>query len=161
VAVQPGARWLDKRWPVEYFAELVRQLAADFPEVHFAVLGSKDERDRAETIAAVVPQRALNLAGLVSLPEMVEWLRLCEVMVTNDTGPMHVAAALGKPVVALFGPTDPRRTGPYGQIEQVLRQPLPCAPCFKPSCANPNQMECLRTISPARVAAEVARRLKG
>jgi heptosyltransferase-1 len=92
---------------------------------------------------------------------MVEWLRLCEVMVTNDTGPMHVAAALGKPVVGLFGPTDPRRTGPYGQIEQVLRQPLPCAPCFKPTCANPKQMECLRTILPARVAAEVARRLKG
>ena len=62
---------------------------------------------------------------------MVEWIRRSELIVTNDTGPMHVAAALGKPVVAMFGPTNPKRTGAYGQIEQALRIDLPCSPCMK------------------------------
>ena len=65
---------------------------------------------------------------------MVEWVRLCDLMITNDTGPMHVAAALGKPLIALFGPTEPRRTGPYGQLENVLRIDLPCSPCMKSHC---------------------------
>ena len=82
---------------------------------------------------------------------MIEWLRHCDLMITNDTGPMHVAAALGKPLVALFGPTEPRRTGPYGQLENVLRIDLPCLPCFKSYCAWKNPNECLGTISPVTV----------
>ena len=157
--LQPGGRWLNKRWPAEKFATLVRSLAATFPEIHFAVLGGADELGLGREIAAAAPERCLNLCGEISLQEMVEWIRLSELMVTNDTGPMHVAAALGKPVVALFGPTEPRRTGPYGQVEQALHPPLSCAPCMKPTCANPNQLECLRLISPAAVAAAVERRL--
>ena len=72
-------------------------------------------------------RRCLDLTGNTSLPEMIEWIRVGEYIMTNDTGPMHVAAALGKPVIALFGPTDPRRTGPYGQIEDVLRIPFHAA----------------------------------
>ena len=75
---------------------------------------------------------------------MVEWLRLCELMVTNDTGPMHAAAALGKPLVALFGPTEPRRTGPYGHLESVLRLNLPCSPCLKSHCVYEKPNECLK-----------------
>ena len=82
-----------------------------------------------------MPARCLDLTGRLSLPEMVEWIRLSELMVTNDTGPMHVAAALGKPVVALFGPTEPRRTGPYRQLEHVLQLHLPCVPCLSSRCA--------------------------
>jgi ADP-heptose:LPS heptosyltransferase len=82
---------------------------------------------------------------------MVEWLRLCDLMVTNDTGPMHVAAALGKPLIALFGPTEPRRTGPYGQLENVLHIELPCSPCFKDHCTYEKPNECLNAISPAMV----------
>ena len=72
-------------------------------------------------------------------------------MVTNDTGPMHVAAALGKPIVALFGPTEPRRTGPYGHLEQVLQLELPCVPCLKPYCTFHKPLECLRGLAPAEV----------
>jgi ADP-heptose:LPS heptosyltransferase len=90
---------------------------------------------------------------------MIEWIRLGELMVTNDTGPMHAAAALKKPVVSLFGPTDARRTGPYGQIGQVLRIGLPCAPCMKASCHYEKPIECLRGISPDRVREEIHRRL--
>jgi heptosyltransferase-1 len=72
-------------------------------------------------------------------------------LITNDTGPMHVAAALGKPVVALFGPTEPRRTGPYGQLQNVLRIDLPCSPCLKSTCHFEKLNECLRGLSPAAV----------
>ena len=97
----------------------------------------------------------LNLCGATSLPEMVEWMRRCDLMVTNDTGPMHVAAALGKPLVALFGPTEPRRTGPYGQLENVLRLDLPCSPCLKSVCHFEKPEECLRALSPAQVLAQI------
>jgi ADP-heptose:LPS heptosyltransferase len=90
---------------------------------------------------------------------MVEWLRLCDLMVTNDTGPMHVAAALGKPLIALFGPTEPRRTGPYGQLENVLRIDLPCSPCLKNYCAWKNPNECLTALSTAMVFERVQNRL--
>jgi ADP-heptose:LPS heptosyltransferase len=80
-------------------------------------------------------------------------------MVTNDTGPMHAAAALNKPLVALFGPTEPRRTGPYGHLENVLRLDLPCSPCLKSHCVYEKPNECLKAISPATVFERVCRQL--
>ena len=160
IALQPGARWTNKRWPAELFGELAGQLASRFADVRFAILGGDEEQTAGEIISRAAPGRSLNLTGKTSLPEMVEWLRLCELMVTNDTGPMHVAAALGKPVVALFGPTEPRRTGPYGQLEHVVRHSLPCAPCMKPRCTWPRSVECLTAISPATVFERVCRILE-
>jgi lipopolysaccharide heptosyltransferase I len=151
IAIQPGARWPTKCWPAQNFAELVRLLAGRFPDTRFAVMGSADDKPRGEIIFRAAPERVLNLCGETSLHEMVEWLRLCKLMITNDTGPMHVAAALGVPVVALFGPTDPHSTGPYGQLENVMRMDLPCAPCFKSSCSWKTPMECLTAISPQAV----------
>jgi lipopolysaccharide heptosyltransferase II len=151
IAVQPGARWQTKRWPVENFVELVRLLSHEFPETRFAILGDHQDRPLGEFISGAVPERCLNLCGQTSLPEMIEWLRLSELMITNDTGPMHVAAALRKPVLALFGPTEPRRTGPYGQLENVLRIDLPCSPCFKGRCTYEKPNECLKAISPVTV----------
>ncbi len=149
--IQPGARWPTKCWPVPHFAELVRLLALKFPDARFAIMGGADDRMRGEIICRAAPGRVLNLCGQTSLPEMIEWLRLCRVMITNDTGPMHAAAALGTPLVALFGPTDPRSTGPFGQTQNVLRVDLPCAPCRKSYCRWKNPMECLTAISSERV----------
>ena len=157
--LQPGARWTNKRWPVEYFVELVGLLAKAQPDVRFAILGSKEDSELGRTIAHVHPKRCLDLTGQASLPEMIEWIRLGDLMVTNDTGPMHVAAALGKPVVALFGPTDPDRTGPYGQLEEVLQLNLPCVPCLKSYCSYEKPLECLRALSPLSVFARVQQRL--
>ena len=159
IALQPGARWENKRWPVEYFAGLVRQLAKKYPDARFAVLGAAEDQPLGETIARIGAQRCLNLCGRTSLLEMVEWLRRCELLVTNDTGPMHVAAALGKPLVALFGPTEPRRTGPYGHLESVLRIDLPCSPCLKSHCTWEKPDECLKAISPTMVFERVCRQL--
>jgi len=151
IAVQPGARWLNKRWPAENFAGLVRRLAQEFPNVRFAILGDAGDMPLGEIISRAAPERCLDLCGRTSLPEMIEWLRLCDLMITNDTGPMHAAAALGKPLVALFGPTDLRRTGPYGQLENVLRIELPCSPCLKSHCTWKNPNECLTALSPRAV----------
>ncbi len=151
ILLQPGARWKNKRWPVNYFAELVRRLAEKFPAARFALLGSGEDRSLGEIISRAAPERTLNLCGATSLPEMIEWIRRCDLMITNDTGPMHVAAALGKPLVALFGPTEPRRTGPYGQLENVLRIDLPCSPCLKSDCVYEKPNECLNALSPALV----------
>jgi heptosyltransferase-1 len=157
ILLQPGARWENKRWPVEYFSQLVSLLAKKFPVTRFAILGSAEDRPLGEIIFRAEPARCLNLCGEISLPEMIEWIRLCDLMITNDTGPMHVAAALGKPLVALFGPTEPRRTGPYGQLENVLRIELPCSPCLKSFCTWKNPNECLNAISPATVFERVCR----
>lgn len=157
MALQPGARWANKRWPAEHFAELTRRLAASYPGHRFTVIGSAEDQPLADVICRAVPDRCLNLAGATSLPELIEWLRRCEMLVTNDTGPMHVAAALGKPVVALFGPTEPRRTGPYGQLANVLQHSLPCVPCLSSRCVWPQPMECLTALSPSTVFAATQR----
>lgn len=159
VILQPGARWANKRWPEAYYAQLVSRLATARSSMRFAILGSQEDRPLAQTIVAAAPERCLDLTGQTSLPEMVEWIRMCDLMVTNDTGPMHVAAALRKPVVALFGPTEPRRTGPYGQLENVLQFNLPCIPCLSPHCSYPKPIECLRGISPDFVLQAVERHL--
>jgi ADP-heptose:LPS heptosyltransferase len=137
----------------------VGRLASEFADLRFAILGGMPDRTLGETIAQAAPGRCVDLTGRTSLPEMVEWIRICELLVTNDTGPMHVAAALGKPLVALLGPTEPRRTGPYRQLDQVIQLPLPCVPCMKDSCHFDQPLECLRGISPEAVFARVQRLL--
>lgn len=160
IAVQPGARWANKRWPTGHFTELVQRLSAEDGDLEFVILGGKDDMESGKTIAACAPQRCRDLTGRTSLPEMIEWIRASQLMITNDTGPMHVAAALGKPVVALFGPTEPRRTGPYGQTGRVIQwTALPCVPCLKDTCAYEREFECLRAISPAMVCSNVRRLL--
>ncbi|MEI9961733.1 MAG: lipopolysaccharide heptosyltransferase II [Limisphaerales bacterium] len=159
VALQPGARWANKRWPVQSFAELVQLLATKFSDTRFAILGSAEDKSLGEIISRAAPERCLNLCGETSLLEMIEWLRLCKLLITNDTGPMHAAAGLGLPVVALFGPTEPRRTGPYGQLENVLRLDLPCSPCLSGHCTYIKPEECLKAISPVMVFEAVQRKL--
>ncbi|HEX5398075.1 MAG TPA: glycosyltransferase family 9 protein, partial [Verrucomicrobiae bacterium] len=151
ILLQPGARWQTKRWPVENFAELVRLLSKQLPEARFAILGDTGDKPLGETISRALPERCLNLCGKTSLPEMIEWLRLCDLLITNDTGPMHAAAALNQPLIALFGPTDPHRTGPYGHLKNVLQIELPCSPCFKSRCVWKNPNECLTAVSPDMV----------
>lgn len=159
VALLPGGRWDNKRWPAQHFVELVK-LMRRWAELRFVILGSASERPLGEAIEAVDPKRCLNLAGKTSLWEMIEWVRLCRMTVTNDTGPMHVAAALKKPLVALFGPTNPRNTGPYGKLENVIQiTRLPCVPCMKSTCSYMEPLACLHRITPATVFERVCREI--
>lgn len=155
IALQPGARWPNKRWPPEYFAQLIRLTVATLPNTRFVILGAPGDRELSRTVSAAAPGKCLDLTGRTSLPQLVECLRRCAMLVGNDSGPMHIAAALGKPVVALFGPTDPARTGPYGQINRVVQADLPCVPCLSKRCRNPRHMACLRDLTPDTVTRAV------
>jgi len=146
VALAPGARWSNKRWPIEHFTRLARQLIAQHPNAQLVVLGSAADAPLAAAITEAVPGRCLDITGQTTLLETVEWLRLVSVLVTNDTGPMHMAAALRTPVIALFGPTEPARTGPYGQPENALQLALPCVPCMKSVCHHQPPLECLQAL---------------
>jgi heptosyltransferase I len=159
VVLLPGARWENKRWPAQHFQQLVNRLRAHSGVLRFVILGGEADAALARDITSAAPEACLDLTGRTSLPQMVEIIRQCRVVVTNDTGPMHVAAALRKPVVGIFGPTKPARTGPYGQIDRALqRRDLPCVPCMKDSCSYHDPLACVRGISAAQVADEVLAR---
>ena len=159
IVLLPGGRWDNKRWPLQNFVELARLLIG-LPDTKLVVLGNQGERPLGEAIAAAAPERCLNLAGSTSLNEMIEWIRLSRLTITNDTGPMHVAAALGRRVIAIFGPTNPKNTGPYGQLENVFQATdLPCVPCLKSTCAYREPLACLHAIKPAAVFEKARREL--
>lgn len=143
IAVNPSARWATKLWGHDKFAELIRRLPSD----RVVLTGSAAERGQIDKVA----QGRRNLAGQTDLFQLAELYRRCQVVITNDSGPMHVAAAVGTPVVAIFGPTDPALTGPYGSQHVVLRANIPCSPCFKDRCANRVHMECMKLITVKQV----------
>jgi len=160
IALQPGARWMTKRWPAEHFAALVREFSRAHAEFRFVILGSKADEELGRTVSSGNPNACLDLTGKTSLVEMIEWIRACELMVTNDTGPMHVATALGKPLVALLGPTNPMHTGPYRRPHDILQLDLPCVPCRSERCTNIRDLECLRAILPEKVIVAMEARLR-
>lgn len=160
ISLLPGARWQTKRWPTTNFAALIRILADENHELYFAILGGQDATNAGAELVNAAPARCIDLTGKTTLPEMIELLRLSSVVVSNDTGPMHVAAALGRPVVALFGPTEPRRTGPYGQLENVFQSRLECVPCMRAVCRYREHLACLHAIAAEAVATRVRQLLQ-
>jgi len=133
VAMNPVARWQTKLWPEQSFAELADRLIR---EQHALVIftGSPDDRPVNDRILAMMKETAVNWAGETTLKELAALASLTDRFITTDTGPMHLAAAAGARVVALFGPTAPWRTGPYGQGNISLRTGIACSPCFKRQC---------------------------
>ncbi|MEO6436746.1 MAG: lipopolysaccharide heptosyltransferase I [Tepidisphaeraceae bacterium] len=130
----PGTNWATKRWPVERFQSLVAPLRDRFG-LSSVVAGSPDEFDLAAQVSAGVAG-GINLAGKTSLRQLVALLERADLVIANDSGPMHIAAALARPMVALFGPTNPVRTGPYRREDTVLRLDLPCSPCYSRVCSH-------------------------
>ena len=159
IALVPGARWTNKRWPAGHFRALVDLLLKARPDLRFAVYGDAGDTPLAREIEAARPDRIRDRTGSTSLPELVQSLRSATIVVTNDTGPMHIGAALGRPVIGLFGPTDPRLTGPYGATTDTLQLDLPCVPCLKGRCRWSVERQCLIDLTPARVADAVLHRL--
>lgn len=122
----PSAGKEANRWPASRFGEL----AARLPVRTVVVAGKKDARI-ADEVAEASGGQALSLGGKTDLPGLVATIKGARFMVCNDTGPMHIAAAFNVPVVAIFGPANPVRTGPYGEIHRVVRLELPCSPCYR------------------------------
>lgn len=148
-AVLPGARWETKRWFVDRFAEVIRRLAANHG-LRSVLIAAPEEVPRCAEIvgrAAGAAPPPVNLAGRTGLRDMVALLERAAVVVCQDSAPSHVAAALGRPVICIFGPTNPRRTGPYGTKAHVLHADIPCAPCYLRSLRQcPYDHECMRRI---------------
>ncbi|HZE20460.1 MAG TPA: lipopolysaccharide heptosyltransferase I [Desulfobaccales bacterium] len=154
--LHPGARWSSKLWPPASWARLAAWLAQQGFQV--AITGSRADQDLAAGIAALSQTPVLNLAGSTSLAQLAGILRKSRLAVTTDTGAMHLAAALGTPVAAIFGPTAPWRTGPFGEGHQVVRLGLPCSPCFRRQCPVPL---CLTELTPGMAAAACEKILSG
>lgn len=144
----PGANWLTKRWPAQRFAGLVKPLQERFGLSSIVVGGPGDGE-----LAAQIPG-ASDLTGKTSLMELAALMESASLVITNDSGPMHIAAALHRPMVAIFGPTNPVRTGPYGHMDAVIRANTDCSPCYKRQC--PRQHECMLYMEPARIIERVA-----
>ncbi len=149
--IHPAARWTTKRWPAERFARAADELAANGWRV-MTVAGA-GEREQAETVVRLMRRRVLNLAGQTTLPQLAALLRRSAALVTNDSGPMHLAAAVGTPVVALFGPTDPRKVGPYGPGHATIAKPVDCSSCSRQRCVK--ELACLRAIEVEEVVKAV------
>ncbi|MGI6494630.1 MAG: glycosyltransferase family 9 protein [Kiritimatiellia bacterium] len=145
IALLPVSRWSTKNWPAGHFAALAERLAKELGATP-VVLGSKDDALTCEAVCRAAPQ-ARNLCGALSLPELGGLLSQVDLLVSNDSGPVHLAAALGKPCLVFFGPTIPGRTGPYGGNHRVLRRSLPCQPCLSRDCSV-GGIPCLADITP-------------
>ena len=149
VGINPGAAFGPaKRWPLSRFAAVGDRLART-TGAQVAILGGASERPSAEAVAAAMRHPARVLAGQTSLADLVGVLARVRVLVTNDSGPMHVASALGTPVAAVFGPTDPSETAPVGRA-RLLSEPVHCAPCGLRAC--PIDHRCMTRVAAERVA---------
>lgn len=156
--VNPGMNLLAKRWPPERYAAIADRLTALGYKV--LVIGALSDGDVVDAVKRRMRSDATVLVGQLSLGELGAVLNRCRLALANDSGPMHLAAAVGTPVVAIFGPSDPAVYGPYGQEGAVARSDLECSPCFKhgwaPPCPEPR---CMSSLSVEAVWALVQARL--
>lgn len=151
VALVPCSRWVTKNWPAERFAELGFELRKRAGATIFLV-GGKADVDTCRRIESRLSRDVVNTAGTTSLADMGSLLQEMDLVITVDSGPMHVAAAVGRPVLALFGATDPKRTGPHGSQHRIIVSPsAACRPCFSGNCRE-GKMSCLLDITSAEVA---------
>jgi heptosyltransferase-1 len=147
IAINPVAKWETKLWANKKFSQLA-DILIDRYDAKIVFTGGPDDRPTIKDIMAVMKGHAVNLAGHTTLKMLAALYEKMVFVVSTDTGPMHMAAAVGTPVVALFGPTAPWRTGPFGSIHQIVRAELDCAPCFKRECKT---IDCMEQISVQQV----------
>ncbi|MDM8522952.1 glycosyltransferase family 9 protein [Desulfococcaceae bacterium HSG8] len=142
-ALNPVAKWETKLWDDEKFSGLADALTDQYG-IRVVFTGGPEDRGTVRNIISGMQHEAVSLAGETSLKMLAALYEKSAFLISTDTGPMHLAAALGKPVVAIFGPTAPWRTGPFGPGHQVIRAGMECSPCFKRHC---NTTECMKRVS--------------
>ena len=147
LAVSVGSRWLTKRWPVAHFQGLLTR-AGNHAGGSAIFVGAREEAGLAERAGHGLPLVTRNLAGRTTLPQLTAILRRVDAMVSNDTGPLHLAAALGRPIVAPYTCTQVRRNGPYGQEQRAVETAVSCAGSYVRHC---ERMDCMRELTPDRL----------
>ena len=145
VCLHPGARWWFKAWPVERFAELADRIQTE-TEAQTVFLGSEQDRQVVQRIGAAMRTPHRSLAAQTGLQVLAAVLKRAILMISNDNGPMHLAAAVGTRVVGLFGPSDPAVWGPWGTGHRTFYKQLDCRACFHPDCFRGEQ-NCMRLIT--------------
>jgi len=158
IGVSPGAAYGSaKRWLPERFAEAANRVAAELGAA-VAIFGSKEERELCASVASAITAPVKNFSGETSLGEFIELAAACHVYLTNDSGAMHIASALGVPTVAIFGATNDVTTGPTGPLARVVREPVECSPCLKREC--PIDHRCMTRVTAEKVARTALELLK-
>lgn len=157
LAIHPGARWATKRWPVERFAVVAARAIRRYGFAAL-ILGSRDERPVAGRLEYELRRFSpagtiANLSGKTTIKQLAALLQNAEVLLTNDSGPMHLAAGLNTPVLGVFTCTDPRRSGPPGERHELVTTGLPCRNCYKKHCplARGRKLACLNEVTLERV----------
>lgn len=153
IGIHPcSAYGMAKCWPKEYFQKLAKELLKE-EDLFLLFFGQQGDDEIIKEICEVLPSRAMNLAGVTTLTELACLIELSDILVTNDSGPMHIACALKKPLIALFGSTDPEKTGPYTEDAKMIKKDLPCSPCHLRKC--PIDFPCMRSISVEEVLEQI------
>jgi lipopolysaccharide heptosyltransferase II len=153
IGLCPGAEYGPaKRWLPERFAEAAAKITAQ-SSAQWILFGTKNDAAIGEQIAAAIGDHCVNRIGQTTLDQLIDELQQCRLLLTNDTGTMHLASLLGVPVVAVFGSTEPRLTGPLGNGHIILRHHVECSPCFLREC--PIDFRCMKAVSTDEVAAAV------
>lgn len=155
IVLVPGARWETKKWPAKHFAKLADMILCDGKQVVLA--GGPEDVLLGKQIAEMT-FGITDLTGKTSLRELGALIQHCAVYISGDTGPLFIAAAMKRPLIALYGPTRPDRTGPYGSMEStIIKAPVDCAGCLKKHCDN---WICMKAITPEMVFEEYKKKVK-
>jgi heptosyltransferase-2 len=158
IGMNPGASYgLAKCWYPDRFGELGRRLAEKW-QARILLFGREEERPLAHEILRHLGTKGIDWTGKTGLLQLAALLEQCHFLVTNDTGTMHVATAVSTPVAAIFGPTDPITTGPWGEGHVVVKKEVPCSPCYKRIC--PTDHRCMDLITVDEVEEAVDQRLR-
>ena len=153
----PGTNWETKKWPIESFAQLVQPLREQFG-LRTVVAGAKDAVELAARMRPITEgEDWIDLTGKTSLKQLIALLAGAAVVVANDSGPMHIASALGRPLVTMFGPTNPVMTGPYKRMDTVVRLNILCSPCYSRKCSH---QSCLKWLNASSVLDAIAEQLQ-
>jgi ADP-heptose:LPS heptosyltransferase len=150
-----------KRWPLSRYAEVMRRLQEIHPEIQFVFPGDQRDRELGDALAALCPnQRVLRAEGRTTLTQLAAMLTHCRLFIGGDSGPLHLAEAVGVPTLCIFGPTDPALLAPRGPQHQVLRGQVECGPCFTPrsgespaeGICRQSSLRCMEAVTPQAVA---------
>ena len=158
LAINLGTTWLTKQWRVENFDKVIEQILERLPNIKIVLLGSSAELPLVENMK--FSGSTINLIGKTDLLQLGALLEMCDVCLTCDSGPMHIAAAVGTPTVSLFGPTSPVRHRPYGKGHRIIEKPVECRPCYNRTCNRKDtRFLCMKEITVTEVTETLVKTL--